>query len=341
MTRYKTIDFHTAGEPLRIITEGVPAIEGQCLLEKRNYFRSHFDHIRQALMLEPRGHAAMYGAVLTEPTVPHASAGVIFMHQSGYSTMCGHGTIAIAQYLIESGKLPADSPEVRFYLECPCDVVEVVSTVQDGKVTSSSYTMPSAHAVSVYERSTVPGFGPITYSLAYGGVFYAIVSSSRLGLPFYRASIEDLSKMGRLLLQRLQKCLKIEHPKPELAFLYGVILIDDKDADGVRRHLTIFGDGQIDRSPTGSGVSARMALDLVSKKISANQRYQFRGISGESFFATAKPKEQETTKEGFPIVEVQVEGKSSYLGTTDWEVCPDDTFAQGWAVPQYFSEISK
>ena len=336
---YKTIDFHTAGEPLRVIIQGLPTIQGNTILEKREYFRFNLDHIRQALILEPRGHSEMYGAVLTEPIDPRASFGVIFMHQSGYSTMCGHGTIALAKYLIESGQIPETFPTTKFYLECPCDVIEVISTVQDGQVISSSFKIPSAYAIAVHEHSNIPGFGSMTYSVAYGGAYYGIVPASRLGLHFKETPIDELVKMGDLFTQRLKTCITIENPKPELAFLYGTILIDDRQVDEARYHLTVFGDGQVDRSPTGSGVAARVALDFARNRVPQNRCWEFRGISGESFFATGKLKERKTSKEDYPIVEVKVEGKAFYLGTTEWEISLDDPFAQGWTLPQSFSTV--
>jgi trans-L-3-hydroxyproline dehydratase len=281
---YDTIDLHTAGEPVRIVTGGYPELHGRTILDKRRDARARFDHIRTALMLEPRGHAGMYGVI---PVAPGADAdlAVLFTHNEGYSTMCGHATVAIGRWAVDSGRVASDQGRARFRLETPCGVVKV-AVEPDGPVPLVSFESVPSFASHLGLTVEVPGFGPVELDIAFGGAFYAILPSSRLGLAFMTTPVDDLVAAGVAITEAIRGSVAIGHPdEPDLGFLYGTILTDDAmPGDGRPSYnLCVFAEGQIDRSPTGSGVTARMALDFAKGLVGPGMTREFRGISGQGF----------------------------------------------------------
>jgi proline racemase len=255
-------DMHTAGEPVRIVTGGYPELTGATILDKRREAREHHDHLRRALMLEPRGHAGMYGVIPVKPATAGAAIGALFMHNEGYSTMCGHATIALGRWLVESGQVRATEPETRFALELPCGLVTVACRLERGRVISTSFESVPAFLSHSRIDVQVEGFGTVHLDIAYGGAFYAILPSSTLGLDFFRTPIADLVGAATAITNAVRRSVSITHPDgADLSFLYGTILTDDAPAPAPSCNLCVFAEGQIDRSPTGSGVTARMARD--------------------------------------------------------------------------------
>ena len=325
---YTVLDMHTAGEPVRIITGGYPALHGATLLEKRRDARARFDHIRRVLMLEPRGHAGMYGVIPTEPTRADADLAVLFTHNEGYSTMCGHATIAVARWAVESGRVPA-----RFRLEVPCGVINVACKVENGRVISSSFESVPAFVSHRDCRLDVPGFGPLTFDIAFGGAYYAILPSSRLGLPFQSTPLGQLVDAGVRITRATRAAVVITHPEePDLGFLYGTILTDDAITPSY--NLCIFAEGQIDRSPTGSGVTARMALDYARGRTGTETVREFRGVSGIGFTASIA----EILDSG---MRVRVEGTSSIIAETTYIVEEDDPLPRGFELPVTFATLNE
>lgn len=337
---------HTAAEPVRIVTGGYPKLVGETILEKRRDARTRLDHIRKILMLEPRGHEGMYGVIPTEPCHPDADLGVLFMHNEGYSTMCGHATIAIGRWAIESGRVPAkvENGEARFTLEAPCGLLKVVSQVRDGKVMSSSFESVPSFASHFDCVVDVPGIGALTFDIAYGGAFYAILPVSHLGIAaagFWDASLQWLVEAGTKITDATRAAIRIQHPQePDLGFLYGTILTDDA-APGSNEpsyNLCIFAEGQIDRSPTGSGATARMALDYARGRIGAGRRREFRGVSGVGFSAEIS----EASGDGLDArVRVRVGGASSFMGETTFVVEGEDPLPVGFQLPRRFGDLRR
>ena len=177
----KTIEMHTGGEPLRILTEGLPEIKGQTILEKRRYFRDHLDHIRTGTMFEPRGHADMYGAIITEPVTEDGDFGTFFMHNEGYSTMCGHATIALTKLAEEAGLIDY-TPGSYIKIDAPPGRLLAKAEVKDGLVTGSSFVNVPSFVLYLNEKVNVPGIGTVTFDVAYGGAFYAFCDAGELGL---------------------------------------------------------------------------------------------------------------------------------------------------------------
>ncbi len=338
---YRVVDMHTAGEPVRIIVEGYPRLEGRTILEKRRDAKTRFDDIRTRLMLEPRGHAGMYGVIPTEASHPDAAFGVLFTHNSGYSTMCGHATIALGRWAIESGCVRSSSEITRFVIEAPCGLVRLESHVRDGRVERSFFESVPSFASHFDTRVEVPGFGEIVTDIAYGGAFYAILPSSRIGLPFWDSPLEQLVDAGTRITAAARKTIEVRHPQePDLSFLYGTILTDDADPQKAEPtyNVCVFAEGQIDRSPTGSGATARMALDFARGRIRHGQVREFRGVTGVGFSAEVIS----TEGSGLDARSViRVGGTSHFTGESTLIIEADDALRDGFSLPANFASVRR
>jgi proline racemase len=319
-----TVEMHTGGEPTRIIVEGWPELAGRTLLDKRREARERFDHLRRGLMLEPRGHDGMYGALLVEPDHPDADLAVLFMHNEGYSTMCGHATIALARWAVESGRVKG--PIVR--LQCPCGIVEA-NVAADGSVRFES--VPSfAYALDRIAPTT--SWGPVNVDIGYGGAFYAFLSADSIGLDLGTSPMRAIVDAGEEVTKAVAKAVPIEHPdEPDLAFLYGTILTDGGDG-GSRpsRNVCIFAGRQVDRSPTGSGVAARMALQVARRQVRLGDERQFESCTGAIFTGKA-------LRDGPPVgprrsVVVDVGGKAHHVGESRFRFDADDPLREGFVL---------
>lgn len=329
-------DMHTAGEPVRIISNGYPELIGETILEKRRYAREHYDHMRRRLMLEPRGHGEMYGAILTEPSIPEADAAVLFMHNSGYSTMCGHATIALGRYLIDEGVVEANAPQTVFTLECPCGPVKVTVKIEDGVPGDVSFESVPSYAERLDAVVTVPGVGEVKYDIGYGGAYYALFPASALGMDLLQTPANDLYQAGVKLVETLRKEIKITNPDdPDLGFLYGAIITDEEEGGALRprtRNLCIFGDGQIDRSPTGSGVSARIGVDVARGRMKLGEAREFAGYANVPFTGEAV---LETDKG----VIVRVSGCAFYSGRSEFIAEAGDPLKDGFGLVKTMGEL--
>ncbi len=231
MDTLTVIDMHTGGEPLRIITGGYPAIPKGTILEKRAYVRDHLDHLRKILMFEPRGHYDMYGALLVEPDLPGADMAVLFMHNEGYSTMCGHAIIALGRYAVDKGLVKAQEPVTRINIECPCGMVVADVEVTNGKAGRVSFESVPAFLFARDLRLDLPGYGEITYDIAYGGAFYALADCHQFGLQFGLSPARNFTDAADALTQAVKQAVPLAHPEfADLAFLYGSILTDGATA---------------------------------------------------------------------------------------------------------------
>jgi proline racemase len=272
--RIQTIDAHAAGEPLRLVIDGLPAPEGRTMLEKRAWAQKRLDHLRKAIILEPRGHTDMYGALLTEPVTRDANAGVLFMHNEGWSTMCGHGIIAVTTMAIErsliyskkaqgaNGGKPT-SMEIRY--DTPAGPVQARAHLahhgDSVRVESVSFTNVASF---VFEPSLMVPVGPrkIPVDIAFGGAFYAIVDSEAAGVPIDAAHLPELRKLGMTIAREVERLRRVVHPNDAgLEGIYGTIFTAPAhNAEAHLRNVTIFADAEVDRSPCGTGTAAVMAV---------------------------------------------------------------------------------
>jgi proline racemase len=306
-----TVDYHTGGEPFRIVVAGVDSIPGRTILEKRRHAQAHLDDVRRLLVYEPRGHADMYGCFVTEPEDGGAELGVLFFHNAGFSTACGHGTIALVTWALESGRLPAVEPETRVVVDVPSGRLETWARVEGGDVRSVRFRNVPAFVHS-------PG-------VAFAGAFYA--SREERVEP---AELPRLIEEGRRIKAELEAEREIVHPlEPELRDVYGVIFWQH-EADGpplVQRNVTVFADGEVDRSPCGSGTSARLALLAAEGRLGLGDEFVHRSIVGSEFRARIVA---ETEVSGRPAVVTEVEGGAHRTGSHEFVLEPDDELGLGF-----------
>lgn len=278
-----TIDAHAAGEPLRIVIGGLPELPGKTILERRRYMQRHYDHIRKALMWEPRGHRDMYGCVLTPPVTPEADLGVLFMHNEGYSTMCGHGVIALVTTLLETGALSAKGQHTPVNLDTPAGLVRATAHLdENGHVEYVSFLNVASFLYARDVEIDVPAWGRLSVDVAFGGAFYAFLPAAQVGLRIAPEQAYQLAAAGDSVTRAVNAVLPVKHPLEEdLSFLYGTIFTGPpEDPTHHSRNVCIFADAEVDRSPTGTGVSARLALHHAKGEIAAGQPIVIESILG-------------------------------------------------------------
>jgi proline racemase len=328
----KVIDMHTGGEPLRIITGGYPKLPKGTILNKRAYVRDRLDHLRKILMFEPRGHFDMYGALLVETDLPDADLAVLFMHNEGYSTMCGHAIVALGRYAVDYGLVPRVEPVTTVRIECPCGMVVASVEVRDGKSGGVSFESVPAFLFAGNQTVKVPGFGDISFDIAYGGAFYALADCHQFGLQFGRDSATAFKNAATALTEAVKEAVPLDHPDHrDLAFLYGSILTDGSDEwnEAPTKNVCIFADAQLDRSPTGSGVTARLAAMHAKGQIVEGTARIFESIVGSRFAGFVET----TTKAGkYDAITARVSGHAYYSGKAEFIVEDDDPLSTGFLV---------
>uniref|UniRef100_A0A3P9JM23 trans-L-3-hydroxyproline dehydratase n=1 Tax=Oryzias latipes TaxID=8090 RepID=A0A3P9JM23_ORYLA len=351
---FSVVDMHTGGEPLRIIVSGYPEVKGDSILSKRRYAREHLDHLRRALMFEPRGHADMYGALIVDSETPKADLAVLFMHNEGYSTMCGHAVIALGRFAVDY-KLVKEpqTPETQVNILCPCGLVQAFVEYSDGKtgrvrfLSVPAFVFAEGAFVSTEggpERFCivtetfvadvtveVEGFGELTVDISYGGAFYAFIDAQRFGLDVTKSRTRDLVDAATAVTKAVKSKVKLYHPCSEdLAFLYGTILTDGKEeySPEPTANMCVFAEAQVDRSPTGSGVTARVALQYHKGLIQMNQTRTFQsGATGSQFTGKAV---QEVECGDFKGVVVEVSGRAFYTGVSRFVQETEDQLTTGF-----------
>jgi len=314
---------HTGGEPLRVIIDGLPPIEGRNVLEKRRYFREHFDHLRTGLMWEPRGHADMYGAVITSSE--DADFDVFFLHNEGYSTMCGHAIIALTKLVIETGLVTKN--EIVF--KVPAGRIVARAIVVNGQVTETSFQNVPSFLYLHEQQVEVPEIGLVEFDIAYGGAFYAFVKAEAVGLTLEPEHFNRIIDYGRRIKHAVMAEFPITHPfEPDLSFLYGTIFIGPpRNPSHHSRNVCIFADGELDRSATGSGVSARAALHFAKGELGLNQQITIESILG----STMSVRVVNTTNFGpHDAVIPEVSGTALVIARNEFYFDPDDPFRAGF-----------
>lgn len=324
-TQYESIDLHTEGEPLRLITAGFPATEGATVAQRRLWAMQHLDDHRRALMLEPRGHSDMYGAILTPPDSDKADAGVLFIHNEGFSTMCGHGVIAVASAIVRNNLIELETPGL-VRLDTPAG--RVVARV--------NLDMPQQvrflNVPSFVERTAVDvsaGGLALQADIAFGGAYYAFVKAADCGLSLEPDEFGKLVDLGRRIKRAVSQSITPAHPSQQeaLNFIYGVIFHGPGANGAFSRHVCVFADGEVDRSPTGTGVSARAALLARSGQLGLGEELLIESLVGGQF------KVRVAARCGFgghQAVVPEVQGRTWMVGTSRWVVEPGDVMKRGF-----------
>ncbi|HKY55429.1 MAG TPA: proline racemase family protein [Anaerolineales bacterium] len=323
------IDAHTGGEPFRVIVEGFLELKGNTILERRRYAKEHYDYLRTALMWEPRGHADMYGCILTPPVTADADFGILFIHNEGFSTMCGHGIIGIATVVLETGMMPMVSPTTTIKIDSPAGLITAYAHIENGNVKSVSFHNVPSFVVALDEVVEVPELGKVQYDLAFGGAFYAYVNAGDVGLTFTPKDYRPLIENGMAIKRAIMKNKPIKHPfEQDLGFLYGTIFVGPPAQEGSHsQNVCIFAEGEVDRSPTGTGVSGRLAIHHRRGEIKMNQPIIIESIIGSKFVGKVV---KETTFGPYPAIIPEVEGQAYIIGKNELWINPNDPLRDGF-----------
>ncbi len=318
-TGIRAVDYHTAGEPFRIVTGGIEAPRGATILDKRRDAHERLDDVRRLLVHEPRGHADMYGCFVVEPNDDGADLGVVFFHNAGYSTACGHGTIALVTWALDEGVVERQDGENHVVVDVPSGRLETWAHVEDGRVRSVRFrNVPSfvwAEGVELGER---------TVDVAFGGAFYASVEER-----VHPDELPRLIELGRTVKREIEEWQDIVHPlEPELRDVYGVIFWQEEGEDPLtQRNVTVFADGEVDRSPCGSGTSARLALLDRSGRLPRGAELRHRSIVDTEFRGRVVG---EAEVAGIPAVVTEVEGSAYRTGEHVFTLDPNDPLGDGF-----------
>jgi trans-L-3-hydroxyproline dehydratase len=323
--RLTVVDSHTGGEPFRVVVDGLPQIHGDTVLERRRHAMDNLDHLRRALMWEPRGHADMYGGWIGSPVSTESDLSVLFIHNDGFSTMCGHGIIALGKVLIDTGIIEASEPETTIRIDTPAGLVVATSTVSSGTVTQTRFRNVASFVVELDASVDVEGLGRVGYDLAFGGAFYAIVEANALGLTLDEAG--PLIAAGRRIKTAIAGRELSHDDHPDLGFLYGVIFTGPATEPSFHsRNVCVFADGEVDRSPTGTGVSARLAVLSARGGIEDGEEIVIESIVGSTFRGKV------ADRLGGNTIIPEVAGSAHIVGRSEFWFDPDDTLGEGFLV---------
>jgi proline racemase len=325
---FQAVESHTEGMPTRVITGGVGVIPGDTMSERRMHFIDNLDHLRQLLMFEPRGHSAMSGAILQPPTRPDADWGVVYIEVSGCLPMCGHGTMGVATVLVETGMVEVTEPVTTVRLDTPAGLVVAQVAVEDGVARSVTIQNVPAFTLGLDRVVDVPGFGRVTYDLAFGGNFYAILDLDRLGLPFDRSQGGRLLDAGLSIMDSINKQDRPVHPEnPDIAGCRHVYLAAPGSDARHSRHAMVVHPGWFDRSPCGTGTCARMAQLHTRGELAPHTDFRNESFIGTHFTGRLV---DETTVGGLPAVVPSITGRAWITGTAQYFLDPDDPFPAGF-----------
>ena len=336
-----TVDYHTAGEPFRIVTGGVPVPDGATVLDRRDAAIAALDDVRALLINEPRGHADMYGCFMTPPDDPGAAFGMLFFHKDGFSTACGHGTIAGVTWALDSGLVPARAPTTELHVDVPSGRLAVQADVDaEGRVGEVRFTNVASWVAATDLRVTAAG-QEWTVDVSFGGAFYASARASDAGAAVTPADLADLTRIGREIRRAVDPLPCVRHPTDDrLSGCYGTIWWEDVHAPSeqrgahsvdtlTQRNVTIFADGEVDRSPCGSGTSARLAVLQHRGALVVGQQLHHVGIVGTAFDARVSSIIDGPGATGVAVV-TEIGGHAYRTGSHEFVLDPRDPLGVGF-----------
>lgn len=325
-----TVESHTAGEPLRCIVGGIPNIKGQTMMEKKEYFKDNYDYVRKSLMLEPRGHNDMFGSVITQPTVSGADYGVIFMHGHGYHNMCGHGTIATSTIMIETGMVEVNEPETVIYQEAPAGLVTIKAEVRDGIARQISFQNVPAFLYKEDVLIKVPCYGDIKLDISFGGSFFVMVNSEQFDIDICQENSSQWVDIGMSIIEAANEQIEVVHPELpdintiDLCEIYGPAKLADADM----QNITIF-DGQIDRSPCGTGTCAKVATLYAKGKLDIGEEFVYESVINTKFIGKVI---KETKVGNYPAIIPEITGSAYITGYSQFIIDSEDPVKHGFSL---------
>jgi proline racemase/trans-L-3-hydroxyproline dehydratase len=319
------------GEPTRIITGGVPKIPGKNMAEKKAYLAEHLDNIRTTVMFEPRGHNDMFGSIILPPTIEEADLGIVFMDGGGYLNMCGHGSIGAATVAVETGMVEVKEPYTDVILEAPAGLIKARVEVENGKAKSVSIVNVNSFVYQEDVEIELPEIGSIKLDISFGGSFFAIVNAKDLGLQVNHDNTDQLKKIGIQIRNIVNKTIKVQHPeKPHINQVDLVEIYDEPTNPAAdKKNAVIFGQGQLDRSPCGTGTSAKLATLYKKGELKENQEFVYESITGTLF----KGEIVGLAKVGdFDAVVPQITANAYITGFNQFVIDPDDPLQYGFCL---------
>ncbi|MBS3768359.1 MAG: proline racemase family protein [Candidatus Cloacimonetes bacterium] len=326
---FQTIDTHTAGEPTRTITGGIPYIPGKTMSEKMLYFKKNKDWIRQALMFEPRGNNVMSGVILSEPCNPEADIGVFFIEVGGYLPMCGHDTIGVSTALIEGGIVEVKEPVTKIKLDTPAGLVEVKVKVKDNVAQEVTFKNVPAFLFAEDAEVDIEGFDTNTVDIAYGGNYYIIVEADSFNLELVPENATDINRVGNIIKAAVNEQIEICHPEKDFINEATHVMFcgKAKKEKADVKNVVVIPPGSIDRSPCGTGTSSRLATFYAKGELSTNQTLTFESIINTCF----KGRVLEETKVGsYKAVIPEITGSAYVTGLNQWVIDPEDPIPEGY-----------
>jgi proline racemase len=316
--------------PTRVITGGVGVIPGATMAARREHFMANLDHVRTLLMYEPRGHSAMSGAILQPPTRPDADWGVLFIEVSGCLPMCGHGTIGVATVLVETGMVPVTSPVTTVRLDTPAGLVIARVSVVDGVARSVTIRNVPSFSVGLDRMVSVPGYGDVRYDMAFGGNFYAILPLAEVGLPFERSAGQRILSCGLAVMDAINSGDRPVHPvDPGIAGCHHVQFVAPGSTARHSRHAMAIHPGWFDRSPCGTGTSARLAQLYARGELGVGDEFVNESFIGTRFVGRLVERAEVG---GVAAVVPEITGRAWITGTAQYLVDPEDPFPHGFAL---------
>ena len=327
---FGAVDSHTEGMPTRVITSGVGVLPGDTMFERMRYLATHRDDLRTLLMFEPRGHASMSGAILQPPTRPDADAGVVFIEVSGCLPMCGHGTIGTATVLVETGLVEVHEPVTVIRLDTPAGLVEASVAVEDGRAASVTIRNVPSYLHLRDAAVRVPGFGELTVDLAFGGNFYALLPVAAAGLKLEPGQHDELVGAGLAIMRAVSEQLEFAHPEnPAISECRHVVFTEPAAGGRPARAAVAIHPGWVDRSPCGTGTSARMAQLEARGELGLGEDFVHASLIGTTFTGRLLDR---TTVGGFPAVIPSVRGRAWLTAMGNYLLDPEDPFPAGFLI---------
>jgi proline racemase/trans-L-3-hydroxyproline dehydratase len=324
---FSAVDTHTAGEPTRVVVSGVPFLRGS-MAEKRRQLQEQYDHIRTTLMLEPRGHADMFGAILMPPAHPEADLGVVFMDTGGYLAMCGHGSIGAVVAALATGLVPRREPETTVLMDTPAGLVRARAEIEDDRVAQVSVENVPGFLYRDGVEIELPS-GSLQVDISFGGNFFALVPAESLGLSVELSDLPELVRRGMEIRAAVNEQVEVVHPtKPHIDTVDLVEIYEEEPEEGVDcRNVVIFGEAQADRSPCGTGTSAKMAAMYAHGQLGLEEPFVNQSIIGTRF--TGRLLREESVG-GFTAVVPEIAGKAYVTGLQQFVVDPRDPLRAGF-----------
>jgi proline racemase len=324
-----TVDSHTMGEPTRVVIGGMKPIPGKTMADKRESLKTHFDHIRTSLMLEPRGHKDMFGSILLEPTDPHADLGIVFMDGAGYLNMCGHGTIGAVTVALEMGILELTDPVTKVSFDTPSGLVIAMAETEGGSVKGVKVENVASFLFREGVQIDVPGFGRIPVDIAFGGNFFALVDNVHLRLKIAPENVGNLVEAAMSILRQVNREVELSHPtKPHLCSVDLVEIHEEVEGSKAHgRNVVVFGEGQVDRSPCGTGTCAKMAALFAKGRLGLGEEFVHESIIGTTFSGRLL---RRTVVGNTPAVIPEIQGQAFITGIHQFVIDPGDPLKYGF-----------